>query len=406
VPVAGWSRYDRGPSLFSADLPLSHSSDQEITMNFGFSEEQDLLRAEVRKFLDQNAPLTRVREIVASESGFDSGLWARMAELGWVGLCIPEKHGGVGLGLETLLVVLEETGRSLFPSPLISTVLAAKAIERFGTSDQRARWLPGLADGSQVGTFAFLERSDSLAPEGIETFAKPDGDEWVLSGEKLFVTDVDSANLFVVVVRTGTELESISLVVVDGSDDGVSVECFDGMDLTKRVGRLSLKDVRVGSDCVLGESGGGWPAAEWLLDLGAALVTAEAVGAAEAALEMTTKFAKERIQFDEPIGKFQGVKHPLAEIYVDVESFRSLVYYAIWALDQDAPDARIAVSRAKAYCADAFPMAGIMGVQLHGGVGYTWEYDIQLYLKRSKWVRPTFGDADYHYERIASLGGP
>ena len=155
---------------------------------------------------------------------------------------------------------------------------------------------------------------------------------------------------------------------------------------------------------MLGTQGAAWPATQWLLDLGAALVTAEAVGSAEAALSITTEFAKERVQFGEQIGKFQGVKHPLAEIYVDVESFRSLVYYAIWALDQDADDAQVAVSRAKAYCSDAFPQAGIMGVQLHGGVGYTWEYDIQMYLKRSKWVRPMFGDADYHYERVARLG--
>jgi acyl-CoA dehydrogenase len=327
-----------------------------------------------------------------------------MAELGWVGLCMPEEHGGVGLDLETLLVVLEETGRSLFPSPLISTVLAAKAIERFGNDEQRARWIPGLADGSKVGTFAFLERGDSMTPDGVEAIAKPDGDQFVLSGEKLFVTDIGVADLFVVAVRAGSEVDSISLVVVDREADGVSVESFDGMDLTKRVGRLVLKDVRVGADCVLGDTGDGWPAAEWLLDLGAALVTAEAVGAAESALELTTRFAKERIQFDEQIGKFQGVKHPLAEIYVDVESVRSLVYYAIWALDQDTEDASLAVSRAKAYCAEAFPAAGIMGVQLHGGVGYTWEYDIQLYLKRAKWVRPIFGDADYHYERIARLG--
>lgn len=373
-------------------------------MNFGFTEEQELLRAETRKFLDQNAPLTRVREIVESDSGSDPALWARMAELGWVGLCMPEEHGGVGLDLETLLVVLEETGRSLFPSPLVSTVLAAKAIERFGNGEQQTRWLPGLAEGSKVGTFAFLERNDSLTPDGVEAFAKPDGEELVLSGEKLFVTDVGVADLFVVAVRTGSDADAISLVVVDREVDGVSVESFDGMDLTKRVGRLTLEDVRVGADCVLGASGAGWPAAGWLLDLGAALVTAEAVGAAEAALEITTTFAKERIQFDEQIGKFQGVKHPLAEIYVDVESVRSLVYYAIWALDQDTADAQLAVSRAKAYCADAFPAAGIMGVQLHGGVGYTWEYDIQLYLKRSKWVRPIFGDADYHYERIARLG--
>jgi alkylation response protein AidB-like acyl-CoA dehydrogenase len=375
-------------------------------MNFGFSEEQELLRAEVRKFLDENAPLERVREIVESGEGlgFARDLWSRIAELGWVGLTMPEAHGGAGLDLETLIVVLEETGRSLFPSPLISTVLAAKAIERFGSEAQKARWLPGLADGSTIGTFAFLEQSDSMAPEGVETLAKPDGDALVISGEKLFVSDAAAADLFVVAVRSGSDGQSISLVVVESSGEGVSANDFDGMDLTKRLGRLTLEEARVGTDAVLGEQGAAWPATEWLLDLGAALVTAEAVGAAEAALQVTTEFAKQRIQFEQPIGRFQGVKHPLAEVYVDVESFRSLVYYAVLALDQDAADAQVAVSRAKAYCAAAFPQAGIMGVQLHGGVGYTWEYDIQMYLKRAKWVRPMFGDADHHYERVARLG--
>jgi acyl-CoA dehydrogenase len=376
-------------------------------MNFGFTEEQELLRAEVRKFLDQNASLEHVRKVVEAEDGpgMDRELWGRMAELGWVGLCMPEAYGGVGLDLETAIVVLEETGRSLFPSPLVSTMTAAKAIERFGSEEQQARWLPGLADGSKVGTFAMLERSDTLAAEGIETLAKPDGDELILSGEKLFVPDAGNADLYVVAVRSGSDAESITLVVVESGMKGLSANDFEAMDLTKRIGRLSLEDVRVSADAVLGEQGAGWSATSWLLDLGAALVTAEAVGAAEAALQVTTDFAKERIQFGEQIGRFQGVKHPLSEIYVDVESFRSLVYYAIWALDQDADDARLAVSRAKAYASEAFPQAGIMGVQLHGGVGYTWEYDIQLYLKRAKWVRPMYGDADYHYERIARLGG-
>jgi alkylation response protein AidB-like acyl-CoA dehydrogenase len=376
-------------------------------MNFGFTEEQELLRAEVRKFLDQNASLERVREIVEADDnpGTDPALWARMAELGWVGLNMPEEHGGVGLDLETLLVVLEETGRSLFPSPLISTVIAAKAIERYGSAEQRARWIPGLADGTKIGTFAVLERSDTLSPEGIETLAKPDGEELILTGEKLYVTDAAAADLTVVAVRSGSDAQSISLVVVEAGTPGATASDFDGMDLTKKIGRLELEDARVGADCVLGDQGAAWPATQWLLDLGAALVAAEAVGSAEAALQITTDFAKERIQFGEQIGKFQSVKHPLAEVYVDVESFRSLVYYAIWALDQDADDAQLAVSRAKAYCADAFPKAGILGVQLHGGVGYTWEYDIQLYLKRSKWARPMFGDADHHYERVARLGG-
>lgn len=375
-------------------------------MNFGFTEEQEFLRAELRKFLDQNAPLERVRAIVEADDspGTDPALWARMADLGWVGLNMPEEYGGVGLDLEALIVVLEETGRSLFPSPLISTVIAAKAIERYGSDEQRARWLPGLADGSKVGTFAFLERSDSFSPDGVETHAKQDASELILSGEKLFVTDATAADLTVVAVRSGSDAESISLVVVEAGTPGATASNFVGMDLTKKLGRLMLDEARISMDCVLGDQGAAWPAAQWLLDLGAALVTAEAVGAAEACLELTTRFANERIQFGEQIGKFQGVKHPLAEIYVDVESFRSLVYYAIWALDQDAEDAQIAVSRAKAYCSDAFPKAGIMGVQLHGGVGYTWEYDIQLYLKRSKWVRPIFGDADYHYERTARLG--
>ena len=203
-------------------------------MNFGFTEEQELLRAEVRKFLDQNASLDRVREIVEAPDSprIEPALWARMAELGWVGLNMPEEHGGVGLDLETTLVVLEETGRSLFPSPLISTVIAGKAIERFGSAEQQARWLPGLADGSKIGTFAFLERSDVMGPEGVETLAKPDGDELILSGEKLFVSDAALADLFVVAVRSGSDAQSISLVVVEKGTSGAAASSFDVMDLT------------------------------------------------------------------------------------------------------------------------------------------------------------------------------
>lgn len=241
-------------------------------MNFGFSEEQELLRAELRRFLEQNASLERVREWTETGGGTDPHLWNRMAELGWVGLAMPEQHGGMGLGLDTLLVVLEETGRSLFPSPLISTVLAAKAIERLGNAEQQARWLPGLADGSKVGSFAFLERSDALTPEGVETLAKPDGDELIISGSKLFVTDAGAADLFVVAVRTGSDAAAISLVVIESEAPGVHAEDFDGMDLTKKIGRLDLEDVRVGSDCVLGNINGAWPAARWLLEIGRAHV--------------------------------------------------------------------------------------------------------------------------------------
>ncbi len=373
-------------------------------MNFGFTEEQELLRAEVRKFLDQNAPLEQVRKFVETPEGFDRALWNRMAELGWVGLCVPETYGGVGLDLETLMVVLEETGRTLFPSPLVSTVLASQAIARFGSEAQQAAWLPGLADGTRVGSFALIEESDDLAPEGVALRGEADGDEIVLSGTKTLVPDGAVADLLVVAFRGGDDAESLGLAVVERGAAGLGTTELTTMDLTKRMARLDFEGVRVSKDAILGEVAGGWAAIQWLVDLGAALVTAESAGAAENALAITTQFAKERIQFGEPIGRFQGVKHPLAQMYVDVENVKSLVYYAIWAIDQDDPGAPAAVSRAKALASDVFPGQGIDGVQLHGGVGYTWEYDIQLYLKRGKWMRPVFGDADYHYERVAAMG--
>jgi alkylation response protein AidB-like acyl-CoA dehydrogenase len=374
-------------------------------MNFGFTEEQELLRAEVRKFLDQNASMEEVRRIAESDESFDRSLWSRMAELGWIGLVIPEEHGGLGLDFVTLLPVLEECGRTLLPSPLISCLLAAKAIERAGSEEQKKRWLSSLADGSAIGTFALLEASDSFEAEGIALTAKVDGDTTLLSGRKHFVSDAATADLFVVAYRSGPGPEELSLAVVEGRESGVSVVDYPTTDLTKSTGELVLDQVRVAPEQILGEAGAAWPAIYWLIDLGAMLVTAETVGTAEAAHWITTEYAKERVQFGSPIGRFQAVKHPLAEMYVDTESFKSLLYYAAWALDQNTDDASAAVSRAKAYASEAFARIGIDGVQLHGGVGFTWEYNIQLYLKRSKWVRPAFGDADYHYDRLATLGG-
>jgi alkylation response protein AidB-like acyl-CoA dehydrogenase len=371
-------------------------------MDFGFSEEQELLRAEVRKFLDRNAPLDEVRKIMASEAGLDRALWQQMAELGWVGLAIPDEHGGTGLDLVTLIVLLEETGRTLFPSPLISTIVAAKAIELAGSDEQQARWLPGLAAGTTIGSFAYLEDSDRHDLEGIALLGKRDGDATLLSGTKQLVSDTASADFFVVAYRTGSGRDAVSLAVVESGAAGLGVDHFPTLDATKRLGRLRFEDVRIEAGARLGEEGAAGAIVSQLLDIGALLVTAEAVGTAEGAVATTTEFAKQRVQFGSPIGRYQGVKHPLAEAYVDVESFKSLVYYAAWALDEGADDASRAVSRAKAYASEALPRIGLEGVQLHGGVGYTAEYDIQLYLKRSKWVRPAYGDADHHFEKLAA----
>jgi alkylation response protein AidB-like acyl-CoA dehydrogenase len=374
-------------------------------MNFGFTEEQELLRAEVRKFLDQNCPIEEVRKIVATPEGLARPLWDRMAELGWVSLTLPDRFGGIGLGWVDLVVVLEETGRTLFPSPLIPTVLGATALQLAGSEAQQARWLPRIGAGTTLATFALLEASDRLDPAGIALQGKRDGKQSYLRGEKLFVMDGGVADLFVTAFRSGPGDEEVSLALVERGAPGLTVEPLETMDETRRCARVRFDDVRIDEDALLGAPGSAWPAIARLLDCGALAVTAEAIGAAEAALGLTVRYAKERIQFDQPIGRFQGVKHPLAERYVEIESVKSLLYYAAWMLDEQPADAPLAVSRAKAWASDAFAGLGIDAVQLHGGIGYTWEYAVQLYLKRLKWVRATFGNADWHLERVAALGG-
>jgi alkylation response protein AidB-like acyl-CoA dehydrogenase len=309
-------------------------------------------------------------------------------------------HGGAELGWVDLVVILEEAGRSLLPSPLISTTLAAAAIRETGSAEQQARWLPRIADGSAIGTLAFLEADDIQGAEGIQ-LRPVDG---TLSGEKLFVCDAGVADLFVVALRTGEGPTDLRLAVLERGAEGLSSEDLPGVDLTKRLGRVRFDGVQLPPEAMLGDGQAGAAIAR-LQDLGATALAAEMIGAAEAALQLTVSYAGERVQFGQPIGTFQGVKHPLAEMYVDVESFKSLVYYAAWCLEEDHEGAPIAASRAKAYASEAFPRIGLDAIQLHGGIAYTWEYDAQLYLKRSKWARPVFGDADYHYERVATLGG-
>ena len=370
-------------------------------MNFGFSEEQELLRQEVRKLLDAQAPMETVRAIAETPEGFSRDLWKQMGELGWLGLTIPESYGGAGLGMVDLVVVLEETGRSLLPSPLVATTLAAAAIRDFGSEAQRARWLPRLADGSAIGTIAVQEAGDRLDPAGVRLAGRRDGDGWRLTGEKIEVLDGGVADLFVVAFRTGAGDDEIALGVVERGAPGLAPRPTPSIDRTRRVARVRFEDVAVAADAVLPAPGA--PAFARLLDRAAAVVTAETIGAAEAALRLTVDYARERVQFGSPIGRFQGVKHPLAEMHVDVESFKSLLYYAAWCLDQNDPETPRFVSMAKAYAGEAFARIGIDGVQLHGGVGFTWEYDIQMYLKRSKWARAAFGDPDHHYDRVARL---
>jgi alkylation response protein AidB-like acyl-CoA dehydrogenase len=368
-------------------------------MNFGFTEEQDLLRQEVRKFLDAHSPLEEVRKVMETPDGFSRALWKQLGELGWVGLTIPEARGGAGLGWVDLVVALEEMGASLFPSPFLATTIGAAAIRTCGDESQQARWLPAIADGSRIASLAFLEASDRWDLAGVALEGKPRDGGVVLTGEKVQVLDAPAADLFAVAFRRG---DDVSLALADRNAPGVAVEATPSIDQTRRIGRVRFENVAVAADAVLANASAA--SIVRVLDLATAAVTAELLGAAGAAIQITVKYAQEREQFGSPIGRFQGVKHPLAEMLVDVESAKSILYYAAWCLDERDPDAARTVSLAKAYASEAFARIGVDSVQLHGGVGFTWEYDPHLYLKRSKWARPAFGDSDFHYDRVIAIG--
>ena len=356
-------------------------------MDFGFSQEQDLLREQVLRFMTEACPLRVVR---AQNGGLPRELWRQAADLGWLALIVPEAYGGVGLKWIDLAVVLEEGGRGLSPLPVVSQALAATAISRCDSDDVKGEWLPRIAEGEAVFGVGLYDDPTWIDAEAIRLAGGA-----TLAGAKAFVSDAPAATHLLLATRTG---EDLHLAVVDAKDASVSGQ--PGIDRTKPFGTATLDGVAPLATFPISADD-----LAFLTDCGAVAVTLEAIGAAEAVLELTTEYAQNRIQFDNPIGKYQGVKHRLADMFVDIESFKSLAYYAAWAIDNAPDELPRAASLAKAYASDAFARIGIDGVGLHGAIGFTAEYDAQLYLKRSKWVRSAFGDADYHYQRAASLGG-
>jgi alkylation response protein AidB-like acyl-CoA dehydrogenase len=375
-------------------------------MNFAFSEEQEELRRIVRQFLESKSSEAEVRRLMETTEGYDPAVWSQMAkELGLQSLVIPEEFGGQGFSYVELVVVLEEMGRRLLCAPYFSTVaLATNLLLHAGDDAAKKELLPGIAAGDSIATVAFTEESGRWDEAGItmEATTASSGSGaagFKLNGTKMFVLDGHTANVILVAARTGA---GVSIFQVAGDAAGLTRTPLATMDQTRKQAKLEFNDVDAK---LIGTEGAGWAAIERMLDLAAVALAAEQVGGGQFVLEMAVQYAKDRVQFGNPIGKYQGVKHPLAEMYVDIESTKSLLYYAAWALDESPAEVPRSASLAKAYASDAFARIGIAGVQLHGAVGYTAEYDIQLYLKRSKWARPAFGDADFHYERVATLGG-
>jgi alkylation response protein AidB-like acyl-CoA dehydrogenase len=370
-------------------------------MEFGFSADQEQFKAGVRRFLDAECPLERVRTVMTSKDPHDTGLWKKISELGWPGLVVPEEYGGSGLQWEDLVVLAEETGRSLFPSPILATAVAARAIAALGSEEQKQKWLSAIASGDLIATLAVLEESDDLSEAGVELEAKASGSQVTLSGKKMFVPWGQAADLLLVAAR---ENGGVSLFAVPADAAGVKVTPLRLIDQTTRSAEVTLDNVVVDASARLGEAGKAWAALEKVNDAATVALAAEMVGAADAALRLATEYAKIRKQFGTVIGKFQGVKHRLAEILVDVESSRSLVYYASWAVDH-APDPRGHVSMAKAFASIALDKAGEDGIQIHGAVGFTWECDAHLFYKRGRYCRGLNGSPEYHHERLLQAQG-
>jgi alkylation response protein AidB-like acyl-CoA dehydrogenase len=372
-------------------------------MDFGFSEEQDMLRDSARQFLDSECPISYVRQMMEDATGYSEDQWKKMAELGWTGLIFPETYGGAGLNMVDLVVVLEEMGRAVMPGPFFATViLGGLAIDLAGTEAQRQRYLPGICDGSLKATMAHIEESGRWDGAGIVMPAKKAGTSYTLSGTKLFVHDAHNADVMVVPARTGGKGDKgITLFVVDAKQPGVQVTLLKTMDQTRKLGAVTFDNVTVGKEGVLGKPNQGWPVLERALDRAKVALCAEMCGGAQRVLDMSVEYAKVREQFGRPIGSFQAIQHKCANMMVQVESSKSATYYAAWAVANDVPEAHLAASMAKAYCSDAYRAVSAEGIQVHGGIGFTWEHDMHLYFKRAKGSEVTFGDATWNRELVA-----
>ena len=370
-------------------------------MNFAFSEEQEELRKSVRRFLDDKSPVTEVRRLMETEEGYDPAVWSQMGnQLGLQGLTIPEEYGGSGYTYVELIVVLEEMGKSLLCAPYFATVaLAANAILTAGDDAAKKELLPGIASGETIATLALTEDNGRWDIDGIQLKATKAGDSYTLDGHKMFVIDGGIANLFIVVARTDG---GIGFFAVDGDATGLTRKNLSTMDQTRKQARIEFAGTPAR---LIGSTADAQAALTKTLDLAAVALAAEQVGGAQRCLDMSVEYAKVRIQFGRPIGSFQAIKHKCADMLLEVESAKSAAYYAGWAAAEDSDELPVVASLAKAYCSEAYFHAAAENIQIHGGIGFTWEHDAHLYFKRAKSSELLLGDPTYHRELLAQRIG-
>jgi alkylation response protein AidB-like acyl-CoA dehydrogenase len=370
-------------------------------VDFAFSTEQEELRRTVRQFLAARSAEADVRRLMETDDGYDEGVWVTLSEqLGLTGLAIPEEYGGSGFGFLDLFVVLEEMGRALLCAPFLSSaVLAAQALLLSDDDVVCKELLPGIAAGSVIGTLAVTESGGRWQPDTITTTARRTDAGWTVDGVKDFVPDGHVADLIVVAARTESGL---SLLAVDPTAGGVERELLPTLDRTRKLTRLSFSAAPARLIGVEGEAG---PVLDRLLDLACVALSAEAVGGASRCLEMAVEYAKVRVQFGRPIGSFQAIKHKCADLLVELESAKSAAYYAGWCADELNDELPAMASMAKALCSEVYSRTAADNIQIHGGIGFTWEHPAHLYLKRAKSSELLFGDPTTHRARLADQLG-
>ena len=376
-------------------------------MDIGFTEEQELLRDTARRFLESECNTQFVRRRMAEPAAVTDEFWQKLADQGWLGIVYPEDEGGSGLGLVDLVVLMEEMGRAVMPGPFLSTVLlGGAAIGDAGTPAQRQQWLPQIAAGTAKAALAWTEPDLRWDAAGVTASAREAAAGFTLSGTKLFVGDAHLADILVVAARTrdGSTMEDgVSLFLVPKDTPGLAITVLPTIDETRKLCEVRLDNVVLPMAALIGERHRGWVPLSRVIARATVALAAEMCGGAQQVLDMTVAYAKIRIAFGKPIGSYQGVKHQAADMLVAIENAKSLTYYAAWAMDQGLEEAPLAVSMAKAAASDMYRKVAGTGIQLHGGIGMTWEHDLQLYFKRARASEVAFGDATWHRERVAQL---
>jgi alkylation response protein AidB-like acyl-CoA dehydrogenase len=374
-------------------------------VHFAFTEEQEELRETARAFLAEHSGPEQVRAAMETELGFDAELWKRIgADLGWTAVAIPEEFGGLGLGMVELVALMEVMGEALICAPYLSSVcLGGDAILGAGGDAQKGRYLPAIAAGETRAALAAFESDGRPDAANVRATFRRQGGDYVLSGEKHFVVDGHSADLLVVAARAeGSEgEEGVSLFAVPAGSEGLERRRLPTMDRTRRLAEVALRGVRAPAEALLGAEGCAWAALERTLRRAAVALAAEQVGGAQRSLDLAVDYAKERVQFGRPIGSFQAIKHKCADMMVRVESARSAVYYAACVAAEDGPALPEAAAMARAVASDAFLSCAGDALQVFGGVGFTWEYDVHLYFKRARSSASLLGDAAWHREQVA-----